>query len=86
MNTRQPPQSHRFVVVYRNEHREIEGAADIWRGWVERIPNPRQRELERQREDRLDFRNLSDLPHLIEMLIRRSETDLDLSSNRRPRP
>ena len=55
MKTRQPPQSHRFVVVYRNEHREIEGAADIWRGWVERIPNPRQRELERQRAVRPAF-------------------------------
>lgn len=64
-------QSHRFVVVYRNEAREIANAAEVWRGWVERIPNPRQREIHRQDEDRLDFQSLEELPALIIRLIER---------------
>ncbi len=65
-------QSHRFVVVFRNEIREIENAAEVWRGWVERIPDPRQREIGRQDDDRLDFQSLEELPALIGRLIARS--------------
>ncbi len=66
------PQSNRFVVVYRAETREIEGADIVWRGWVERIPDPRQREIEKQEDDRLGFNMLSELPDLISRLIERS--------------
>lgn len=72
MKTTAETQSHRFVVVYRNEAREIENAAEIWRGWIERIPYPRQRESDQQVEDRLGFQTLEELPLLITRLMERS--------------
>ncbi|WP_344848126.1 hypothetical protein [Celeribacter arenosi] len=81
--------SHRFVVVYRAENREIHGAATIWRGWIERIPDPRQREMDRQKPDRIDFRDLTDLPRHIETLIERSDpppaSTQGKTSRRRPK-
>lgn len=65
-------QSHRFVVVFRREAREIENATEVWRGWVERIPSPRQKEIDHQEDDRLDFQSLEELPKLIARLIERS--------------
>lgn len=62
-------QSHRFVVVYRSEEREIEGVGEIWRGWVERVPDPRQRDLEGQLDERLSFTELSELPERVGTLI-----------------
>ncbi|MGI9507416.1 MAG: hypothetical protein ACR2RE_30605 [Geminicoccaceae bacterium] len=80
-------QSHRFVLVYRMESREIEGAADVWRGWIERVPDPRQREHGQQTEDRLGFHDLSELPGLVETLISRSETaSASTPSKRRSAP
>lgn len=64
--------SHRFVVIYRREQREIESAAEEWRGWVERVPEPRQRALENQRMERLSFQHLLELPELINKLIEQS--------------
>lgn len=84
VNNAQKHQSHRFVVVYRSENRELENAAEIWRGWVERIPDPRQRELDKQNTERLGFQALSDLPHLIEELMDRAAAMTDAPSNRRP--
>lgn len=68
-NFRQNP-SHRFVVVYRCERREIDGAADVWRGWIERIPDPRQRVEDGQSEDRLGFHDLKEVPALMTRLIK----------------
>lgn len=61
--------SHRFVVVYRCEAREIDGAAEVWRGWVERIPDPRQRVEDGQSEERLGFTDLAEVPELMTRLI-----------------
>lgn len=62
-------QSHRFVLVFRNETREISDAEPVWRGWIERVPDPRQREIARQSEERLGFQSLDEIPVLIERLI-----------------
>ncbi|MFV0385051.1 hypothetical protein [Paracoccus sp. (in: a-proteobacteria)] len=61
--------SHRFVVVYRRETREISGAVEVWRGWIERIPDPRQRVEEGQTEGRLGFNELAEIPGLMMQLI-----------------
>ena len=79
-------QSHRFVVVYRAESREIDGAAAIWRGWVERIPDPRQREMDRQKPDRIDFRDLTDLPDHMSTLMARAGPSEAASSDRADSP
>ncbi|MEQ9260806.1 MAG: hypothetical protein RIG84_17095 [Roseovarius sp.] len=82
-----PAQSHRFVLVYRSETREIEGAATIWRGWVQRVPNPRQREMDMQTDDRVDFRDLAEVPELLELLMTRAGTPEEAKpSTRRRRP
>ncbi|WP_372571757.1 hypothetical protein [Ruegeria jejuensis] len=74
-------QSHRFVVIYRCEPREIAGAAEVWRGWVERIPDPRQRAEAGQTEERLGFHELQELPALITRLM-----DEATAHDRRTRP
>lgn len=61
--------SHRFVVVWRCEAREIVGAAKVWRGWIERIPDPRQRFEDGQTEERLGFNDLDEVPERIRALI-----------------
>ncbi len=63
---------HRFVVVWRREPREIEGAASEWRGWVARVPDPRQREQTEQREERIAIRSLEDASGAMRMLIEKS--------------
>jgi len=68
-----PSQSHRFVVVYRLEAREIAEAAEVWRGWVERIPDPRQRAEAGQTDERLGFQNLDELPGLIARLMEHAD-------------
>lgn len=66
------PQSHRFVIVYRTETREIADAAVVWRGWVERVPDPRQIEAEQAEGQRLGFHALDELPGLIRALMDQS--------------
>jgi hypothetical protein len=72
MPDHRPAQSHRFVIVWRLEPREIEGAAEVWRGWVERIPDARQREERGERQDRVGLSRLEDLPEQIAKLIART--------------
>lgn len=61
--------SYRFVVVYRCEPREIPGAAGEWRGWVARVPGPREREMKRTEEMRRGFLELEELPAAILKLM-----------------
>jgi len=70
MNPSLPLRSHRFVVVYRAETREIRDASEIWRGWIESVPDPRDSD-EDAVPQRLGFQSLEDLPRLIDTLIRR---------------
>ena len=59
------PKSHRFVVVYRVEAREIAGAAEVRRGWVERVPEPRALDDGEPQPARRGFQDLEELPGLI---------------------
>ncbi|MCH8168594.1 MAG: hypothetical protein IIC03_11805 [Proteobacteria bacterium] len=61
--------SYRFVVVYRCEPREIPGAAGEWRGWVARVPDPRERETQGSEETRRGFLELEELPGAIRKLM-----------------
>ena len=61
--------SYRFVVVYRCEPREIPGAAGEWRGWVARVPDPREREMKGTEETRRGFLELEELPGVIRKLM-----------------
>lgn len=61
--------SYRFVVVYRCEPREIPGAAGEWRGWVARVPDPRERETQGSEEPRRGFLELEELPGAIRKLM-----------------
>lgn len=69
MSHGRPHPSHRFVVVWRREAREIAGAAEVWRGWVERIPDPRQRVEDGLKEDRVGINALDEVPDRIRELI-----------------
>ena len=71
--------SHRFVVVWRAEDREIEGADLVWRGWVERIPDPRQRAEKGQTSERVGITDLDEVPDGIRSLIK----DADRSDRRK---
>lgn len=63
---------HRFVVVWRREPREIEGAASEWRGWVARVPDPHRRDPTERREDRIAIRSLDDAAGAMRQLIDRT--------------
>jgi len=65
--------SHRFVVVFRREAREIAGAPEVWRGWVERVPAPGELPPDQSGANRIGFRELAELPALIRTLIDRIE-------------
>ena len=67
--------SYRFAVVYRKETREIAGATDIWRGWVERVPAPGERGSAGKESRRINFQDLSELPGLIRTLIEEARRD-----------
>ncbi len=68
MSFREPHISHRFVVLYRREPREIDGASEQWRGWVSRVQAPGE-EAGAGAEQRVCFRELSELPAAVEALI-----------------
>ncbi|MGQ0564359.1 MAG: hypothetical protein ACT4OK_04730 [Gemmobacter sp.] len=72
MQTAPHPRSHRFVVVWRAETREIAGAAPVERGWVERIPDPRAAETDGDARDRQGLVRLADLPGVIEAMMARA--------------
>jgi hypothetical protein len=72
VETAPPSLSHRFVVVWRAETREIVGAASVERGWVERIPDPRSAEDQSRRRDRQGLLRLADLPGVIEAMMARA--------------
>lgn len=80
------PQAHRFVVVYRVEAREIDGAAEVRRGWIERVPDPRGLEAGENEHARRGFQALSELPGLIAGLIEEAESRPQDKSNPRSRP
>ena len=58
-------EAHRFVVVYRQEPREIDGAVSSWRGLLVAVPNAPGADEEK----RLAFSDLNQLPELIRSLI-----------------
>lgn len=72
--------SHRFVVVWRSELREIACAAEIRRGWVERVPDPRALVAGKGPAQRVGFHQLDELPDVIAQLIDDAE-----GPRRRPR-
>jgi hypothetical protein len=78
------PHAHRFVVVYRIETREIPGAAEVRRGWVERVPDPREVEAGEADRSRFSFQALSDLPALITRMIDEVEARRPDAGDRRP--
>jgi hypothetical protein len=76
------PRTHRFVVVYRIETREIPGAVDVRRGWIERVPDPREVEADQADRSRLGFQELNDLPVLITRMI--AQVEARRPGDRRP--
>ena len=78
------PRTHRFVVAYRIEAREIDGAEEVRRGWIERVPDPRAAEAGDSERDRLGFRALADLPGLIEGMIEKVEAPARPTAKGRP--
>lgn len=81
------PKSHRFVVVYRAEAREIANAEEVRRGWVERVPDPRAVDAGDTTQDRQGFAKLEELPGLItEMIGRAEKSDTTARRGRRPSP
>ena len=70
-------ESHRFVVLYRREPRELHernGPTEEWRGWVSRVPD-RVELVRGVKEERLSFRALQDLPDLIRMLVEQARRE-----------
>lgn len=81
--TRAPhPKAYRFVVVYRAETREIEGAAEVRRGWIEQVLDPRSLDAGAIGQQRLGFHTLAELPGLIGRMIEAAEAPD--SQDRRP--
>ena len=76
--------AHRFVVLYRTETREIEGAAEVRRGWIERVPDPRALEAGESEHLRLGFQSLDELPGLIARMIGDVEARGPGTRDRRP--
>ena len=70
----EPHISYRFVVLYRREPREIGGAAEKWRGWVQRVPEP-TKGVSAEEGDRIWFGDLEDLPDAVRSLIERIRSD-----------
>ncbi len=66
----EPHISYRFVVAYRREPREIGGAAEEWRGWVQRVPEPNEGVFAEE-SDRIWFGDLKELPGVVRSLIER---------------
>jgi hypothetical protein len=78
--------SHRFVVVWRAETREIASAAEVRRGWVERVPDPRAQAAGEAAAQRVGFHQLDELPAVIARLIADAEAGPAAHPVRRPRP
>ena len=76
--------AHRFVVLYRTETREIKGAAEVRRGWIERVPDPRRLEAGESEHLRLGFQALDELPGLIARMIHEVEARDPGAKDRRP--
>lgn len=74
--------SHRFVVVYREEVREIAQAEGVWRGWIEKVPDPRSLDVGEAGPPRLGFLTLAEIPDLIQALIQ--ATTPIATADRRP--
>lgn len=70
----EPHISYRFVVLYRREPREIGGAAEEWRGWVQRVPEPTE-DVSAEDSDRIWFGDLKELPGAVQRLIERIRSD-----------
>ncbi len=70
----EPHISYRFVVLYRREPREIGGAAEEWRGWVQRVPEP-TKGVSAEEGDRIWFGDLEDLPDAVRSPIERIRSD-----------
>ena len=83
MRRTETSQTFRFVVVYRAEAREIAGAAPVWRGWVEQVPDPRALDDEMQPCPRLGFQDLAELPALVSEIIARSGAGPEAERQRR---
>ncbi len=76
--------SHRFVVVWRAETREIASAGEVRRGWVERVPDPRGQAAGEATVHRQGFQRLDELPAVIARLIADAEADGEARPARRP--
>ena len=80
-----PARSHRFVVVYREDAREIAGAQGVWRGWVEKVPDPRTLDSSGTTAQRYGFLALTELPDLMVKLIAAAATNPVSVSDQRPK-
>lgn len=78
------PQSHRFVVVFREEAREIPQAAGVWRGWIEKVPDPRALDMGEASAPRLGFSALTEVPDLMLRLMQVPTTTPNATADRRP--
>lgn len=78
----EPPVSHRFVVLYRREPREINGASEQWRGWVSRVQSAREQAAGVE-EQRVWFQELSELPAVMEKLIRDADAPAHIGNARK---
>ncbi len=76
--------SHRFVVVYREEAREIAQAEGIWRGWIEKVPDPRALDAGEATPLRMGFSALSELPDLMQRLMQPAANSPKATADRRP--
>ncbi len=76
--------SHRFVVVYREEAREIAQATGIWRGWIEKVPDPRALDAGNTPPARLGFVALTEVPDLMTRLMQPGDTPPVAAADRRP--
>ncbi len=70
----EPHISYRFVVLYRREPREIGGAAEDWRGYVQRVPEPTEG-ISAEEGDRIWFGDLKELPGAVQSLIERLRSE-----------
>jgi hypothetical protein len=66
------------------ELREIAGAAEVRRGWVERVPDPRGLAAGEAERERLGFQTLAELPDLIARMIEKAEASARPGDYRRP--
>lgn len=75
--------SHRFVVVYREEAREIAEAEGVWRGWIEKVPDPRAADAGDGAPVRLGFVTVAEVPALMLRLMQAGVTTPLAAADRR---